>query len=203
MGVPLRLAFRSFRRDTPWTALRACTFPLAFRIFGSDYPHMLSRSSTYALRALTFMAASTPGGWLLNRQIAAEVALPPQFLTKILSILAAEGILESQRGRTGGFRLARPASRISLLEVVEPFDHLSSGEVCLLGQAACSDECPCPLHWEWKRISRSLSRLLRRTTLAQLASSIRSDGFPGPIPRTILQALERSAGAGSGRRKGA
>ena len=162
---------------------------------------MLSRSSTYALRALTFMAVAGPDAWLLNRQIAAELALPPQFLTKILSTLAAEGILESQRGRTGGFRLARPASRITLLEVVEPFDRLSSGEVCILGQAACCDACACPLHRDWKRISQSLSRLLRRTTLAQLASNLRQKGFPGPVPRPVLKALEASAGSGAGRRR--
>jgi Rrf2 family protein len=146
---------------------------------------MLSRTSTYALRALTFLAGSSPDAWHLNRHIARELGLPPQFLTKILSTLVAEEILESQRGRAGGFRLARPASRISLLEVVEPFDRLVSREVCMLGQKSCSDEFPCPLHAEWKEISRSLSELLRKTSLAQLAGRTGIDGYPGPIPLVV------------------
>jgi len=140
--------------------------------------------------------AASPETWLLNRQIATELALPPQFLTKILRELAAVGILESQRGRTGGFRLARPAGQITLLEVVEPFDRALVGGVCLLGQAVCCDACACPLHQDWKRISQSLSRLLSHTTVADLAANVRAHGFPGPIPRSVLQTLAGTAGAG-------
>jgi len=139
---------------------------------------MISRSATYAIRALAFMAAGHGTGWLLNRDIAAEVALPPQFLTKILCVLAAEGILLSQRGRSGGFRLARPANRITLLEIIDPFDRLSDRRTCLLGQTICSDERACPLHRQWTRLSDSLLRTLRNRTLAQLTRSPDLKGYP-------------------------
>jgi Rrf2 family transcriptional regulator, iron-sulfur cluster assembly transcription factor len=140
---------------------------------------MISRSATYALRALTFMAAREPDEWSLNREIAAELTLPPQFLTKILRVLAAEGVLMSQRGRSGGFRLARPADQITLLDVVEPFDRLSDRRTCLLGQTTCSDENACPLHDQWRTISDSLCHVLRGWTLVDLTRQANAGGgFP-------------------------
>ncbi len=139
---------------------------------------MISRSATYALRALTFMAAREPDEWSLNREIAEDLGLPPQYLTKILRVLTAEGILISQRGRTGGFRLARPANQLTLLDVVDPFDHLSDRQTCLLGQTVCSNENACPLHDQWRRISDSLCRALRGRTLAQFAGQVSASGFP-------------------------
>jgi Rrf2 family protein len=124
------------------------------------------------------MAARNPDVWSLNREIAAELALPPQFLTKILRVLAAEGILASQRGRSGGFRLARPAERITLLEIVDAFDHISDRRSCLLGQTTCSDENACPLHDQWRRISDSLRRALESRSLAQLTRQASTSAFP-------------------------
>jgi Rrf2 family protein len=124
------------------------------------------------------MAACEPDAWCLNREIAAELALPQQYLTKILRALASEGILESQRGRSGGFRLARPAEKITLLDVVDPLDHLSERQACILGQATCSDVRSCPLHDPWRRISDSLCRMLRGRTLAQLTRQASASGFP-------------------------
>lgn len=73
-------------------------------------------------------------------EIAAALGIPRNYLSKILHRLAGEGVLASTRGRNGGFRLARPAGRISLLEVVEPFDRIDARRQCLLGREVCSDE---------------------------------------------------------------
>ena len=61
---------------------------------------MISPSASYVVRALTVMAASRSEEWVLNREIASELSLPPQVLTRILRILAEAGALSSQRGRT-------------------------------------------------------------------------------------------------------
>jgi len=139
---------------------------------------MISRSASYAIRALTWIAATSPEGWVLNREIAEALELPPQFLTKILRTLAEQRLLLSQRGKTGGFSLARPAERISLIEIVDPFDHLTLPRQCILGQVLCRDERPCPLHEEWKQMSERLVENLRSMTLADMAAGVRADGFP-------------------------
>ena len=124
------------------------------------------------------MAARQANEWCLNREIASELGLPAQYLSKILRVLASGGILISQRGRSGGFRLARPASGIALLDVVDPFDHLSDRRTCVLGQLTCSDENACPLHDQWRRISDSLCDALRSQTIEQLTRQESASGFP-------------------------
>ncbi len=139
---------------------------------------MISRGATYAVRALVFLADRAVDRWLLSREIAKELSLPPQFLSKILGTLAVEGILMSQRGRAGGFRLARKAEEISLLDVIEPFDHLGSRRHCVLGQGICTDSRPCPIHDKWKAISDNFLQVLQTTSIADLAKHIDPDGFP-------------------------
>lgn len=143
---------------------------------------MLSHSASYAIRALAYIGAQPTAGWVMNREIATKLELPPQFLTKLLRVLAGQGILLSSRGRTGGFRLARPAHRITLFEIVEPFESLlDRQEECVLGQDICSSQRPCPLHEERISSSRRLAAVLRGLTLAEVADSTR---WRGSFPRS-------------------
>jgi Rrf2 family protein len=149
------------------------------RVARPENPVKISRSSEYAIRALAYIALAGDR-WVLNREIAKELSLPPQFLTKILGVLAREGLLESQRGRTGGFRLARSAKKIRLLEIVDPFDRLSSKEPCVLGQSVCDSSEPCPLHDAWRTIREEFRDLFRRTTLDAIVTTSVAGTFPRP-----------------------
>jgi Rrf2 family protein len=139
---------------------------------------MLTRSAEYAVRALSLLALRDGGGALRSAEIAAELGLPPQFLSKILRRLTATDLVTSQRGRAGGFRLNRPSTEITLLAVVEPFlDGLDDVE-CLLGQGSCSDTESCPLHAPMTEIRRAFRDLLAGTTLADIARrAVRTDGL--------------------------
>ena len=137
---------------------------------------MLTRSAEYAVRALSLLALREGDNALHSAEIADELGLPPQFLTKILRRLTATDLVTSQRGRSGGFRLNRAANEISLLAVVQPFQDGLSGVECLLGQADCSDREACPLHEPWTEIQRSFHDLLAGTTLADVADrAVRND----------------------------
>jgi len=130
---------------------------------------MLTRSAEYAVRALSLLALRDGDGALQSAEIAAELGLPPQFLTKILRRLTATDLVSSQRGRTGGFRLTRAADQIPLLAIVRPFQEGLTGVECLLGQSDCIDTEFCPLHEPWEQIRRSFHELLAETTLADVA----------------------------------
>ncbi|MCU0303712.1 MAG: Rrf2 family transcriptional regulator [Thermoanaerobaculales bacterium] len=139
---------------------------------------MLTRSAEYAVRALSLLALRDGRGALHSAEIAAELGLPPQFLSKILRRLTATDLVISQRGRTGGFRLNRPSAEITLLAVVEPFLDGLDGVECLLGQGACTDTESCPLHSSMTEIRRSFRDLLAGTTLADVARrAVRTDGL--------------------------
>ncbi len=130
---------------------------------------MLSRSAEYAVRALSLLALREGDSALHSAEIADKLDLPPQFLTKILRRLTATDLVTSQRGRSGGFRLNRPADEISLLAVVRPFQDGLSGVECLLGQSDCTDADQCPLHDKMAGIRQSFHDLLAGTTLADVA----------------------------------
>ena len=157
---------------------------------------MLSRSAEYAVRALSLLALRGDGTPVHSREIADALGLPPQFLTKILRRLTATGLVTSQRGRSGGFRLGRPPDSIALLDVVMPFEEPRTEMDCLLGQGYCTDFEDCPLHQPMMEIQNAYYDLLQNTKLADVASrAIRTPARSGiaaehtdetrPVARTI------------------
>ena len=155
--------------------------------FGLLIP-MISRASEYAIRALTFLSQQEKeGGFYLARDMAHKLGVPAPFLAKILQPLVTRGLIKSQRGRSGGFKLAdgkKPAD-ISLYDIVDAEEHLGKIRQCLLGQAECSDERACPLHRYWKRTSDEYLALLASTTLRELTHFCETkpqSAYPCPTP---------------------
>lgn len=130
---------------------------------------VLSQTSEYALRAATLLA-QRPGGTPVDVGVLADaLQVPKNYLSKTLAQLSRIGVLTSVRGKRGGFRLAKPASEITLFDVVEPFERLGETRRCLLGQTVCSDRDACAAHDAWKAIGTRIVRFFRSTTLAELA----------------------------------
>lgn len=102
--------------------------------------------------------------------IAHELGIPRNYLSKILHGLARSDILSSTRGPSGGFRLARPAHDISLSDVVRHFDDVPSASSCVLGLERCSDVNACPAHDRWMSVRSNLIDFLDNTSLADLVN---------------------------------
>jgi Rrf2 family protein len=98
----------------------------------------LSHAAAYALRALVLLPGHEGGGLVWSDVIAAG-RMPWRFLGKVLAWLVAAGVLHGSRGPGGGHRLARPARRITLLEVVEAVDGPVKGEAPRVGRDARLD----------------------------------------------------------------
>jgi Rrf2 family protein len=128
----------------------------------------ISQASEHAIRALTHLAQRSESGFQPVREVAHEIGVPAPFLAKILQPLVAQGVLESQRGRGGGVRLALDPAEVTLYRIVDPGDHLEAPRKCFLGQAECSDDRACPVHEFWKRTSGALREQLHTTTLADV-----------------------------------
>ena len=132
---------------------------------------MLSQTAEYALRTVLYLAARQEDGLFRVSEIAAELDVPQNYLSKTLHQLARAGVLHSSRGKHGGFRLAKPARELTLAEVVAPFNGPSGTRICLLGRAACSDSDPCPAHARWKSVSNEVSTFFRETKVSDLLES--------------------------------
>lgn len=132
---------------------------------------MISKTGIHATLALALLAQLGPGEFAGASQIAKEVGAPPNYLGKLLKQLAEAGLLESQKGFGGGFRLAMSAGKITLYDIVEPLDKVSKWNGCFLGRAKCSEKSPCAVHHRWSKIREGYLKFLKETTIAELAQN--------------------------------
>jgi Rrf2 family protein len=129
---------------------------------------MLSQTAEYALRAVLMIAAEPGGEPIGASRLAGVLDIPQNYLAKTLHQLARAGILESTRGKLGGFRLARAPERIPLLDIVGLFDNIAGRRTCLMGRPVCSDQNACAAHERWKAVSEATAAFFSSTTVASL-----------------------------------
>ena len=82
----------------------------------------LTRAASYALHAVAHMAGQKSDKPLASHHVAAARGIPERFLLKVLKPLVSARVLTSVKGPNGGYRLARPAAEISMLEIIEAVD---------------------------------------------------------------------------------
>lgn len=135
---------------------------------------MISKTSRYAIRAVLHLGRESErhGGFVRAAEIARGLDLPGNYLSKILYALVRSGVLESERGPRGGFRLARPVEELSLAEVVEAFDPVDQRRACLLGRSTCSDDEPCRLHEHWKAASDPMIDFFKETKIVDVLEQL-------------------------------
>ena len=129
---------------------------------------MLNLTAEYALRTAVFLTERREQGPVVASELATSLGIPANYLSKILHQLAKDGLLTSQRGKAGGFHLAKPPEEIRLVEVIAAFDPMDAERRCLLGRSACSDRNPCRAHDRWREHAVGLAKFFNETTLAML-----------------------------------
>lgn len=130
---------------------------------------MFSQTCEYAIRAMIEIARRPHGEFVLARDLSDKLDIPHQYLSKILQQLVRVRVLESTRGRLGGFKLNRKPSELLLLDIVSPFEDIQKTEECILGEAKCSDATACPLHEFWKSVRGQYQVELTTRTLEDFA----------------------------------
>jgi Rrf2 family protein len=129
---------------------------------------MITRTGLHAVRAMVALARLPEGAFAGAASVARDIGAPPNYLSKLLQSLAREGLVRSQKGQGGGFRLARDPRQISLLDVVQPIEPVGRWSGCVLGHRECSDDTPCAIHHRWKHVRMAYLRMLAVTTVADL-----------------------------------
>lgn len=142
---------------------------------------MISQTVEYALRAVACLASEAPKPQT-TEQIARVTRVPPAYLSKVLQTLSRSGIVQSQRGLHGGFHLAKPATELTVLEVVNSVEPIQRIRSCPLELKSHGVRL-CPLH---ARLDAALSQVesaFAETTLAEVlaepSESIPLCDFPG------------------------
>ncbi|HEX9180888.1 MAG TPA: Rrf2 family transcriptional regulator [Burkholderiales bacterium] len=149
---------------------------------------ILSRTSQYAVQALIYMTTQPAGTAVLNRGIASYLRVPPAYLAKILRQLSKAGLLQSARGRQGGFVLEPGAEKTYLLQVVSLIEGPGFAEDCVLGLKVCEERTACPMHAQWKPVKERIVAMLREQTLESLAKAVRSGRYRiADLPQAVLE----------------
>jgi Rrf2 family protein len=150
---------------------------------------MLNQTAEYALRAVIHLAERDAHEPVRVGDIAEALAVPQNYLSKVLHLLARDGLLTSMRGPAGGFALRRPAGQILLADVISPFDPID--DRCLLMRRKCSEIDPCTAHHEWKLVASQLRRFFRQTSVADLIRSASEAGRPAHVLLGSVEAGRR------------
>lgn len=131
----------------------------------------LSQTTGYAILALGCIA-SWKGQRVLARQVQKCTGISMPYLRKLLYALGKAGLIETKRGYRGGLVLARPAEKITLLDVVQAVEHENPLPDCLLGLPGCCEAVPCPMRNFWEKERARIKAKLGRITIAQAARSV-------------------------------
>jgi Rrf2 family protein len=135
---------------------------------------MLSKSSEYGIRALVFIQLQN---WKHTRpgvvEIAREIEAPAAFTAKILHQLTRRQLLDSMKGRGGGFFFKDNQSDLSLYDVILVLEGDRLFTRCGFGLKDCSDAVPCPFHEEYNHIREGFLNLARTKTIASMARKIK------------------------------
>lgn len=134
---------------------------------------MISQKAKYALRALLALARSEDS--LMIGEIAALQRIPRKFLEQILLELKYEGLVDSRRGRSGGYMLLRPADQITFGQVLRLIDGPIAPLPCLSRIAYrrcedCENERTCEIRRVFARVAESARIVLDNTTIADAAA---------------------------------
>jgi Rrf2 family protein len=131
----------------------------------------LSKKTDYALLALSYLAGVDRERAANTREIADHYTIPAELLAKILQRLAKARLVISTAGPTGGYRLARSASEISVATIVEAIDGPPAITQCMkLSDNACEQSNRCTIRQPLARINARILQMLSLISLAEIAS---------------------------------
>lgn len=127
----------------------------------------VSRLTDYATVVMTCIAAH-PVDVLSTVQIAEETRLELPTVSKLLKALGHANLVESFRGVNGGYRLSRPASEISLAEIVVALEGPIGMTECSAVEGQCDRESQCGVRGSWQKVNSILDNALRAVSLADM-----------------------------------
>jgi Rrf2 family protein len=131
---------------------------------------LVTQKKQYALRAIFELAKQRGNTPVKSSQIAKAQSIPLRFLEVIMGQLKREGLVDSKRGYSGGYKLTRPADQIYVGDIFRLLDKLDHAEACM----ACTSKGNCPFLGDcvflglWDRAQRAMDSVYDQTTIQAL-----------------------------------
>ncbi|MEJ2015344.1 MAG: SUF system Fe-S cluster assembly regulator [Limibacillus sp.] len=147
----------------------------------------LNRLTDYAVVVMSQLALREEET-LSAQQLARETAVPLPTVSKVLGLLAKDGLIVSQRGASGGYTLAQAPERITMAAIIQAIEGPIALTACVDGsEDSCASESLCPIRGTWDRVNQAIQGALDSVTLAEMAASFLT--FP---PAPAADAARRS-----------
>ena len=147
-------------------------------LFSSPDMLRITKQTDYGIVLLTRMAAE-PERQFNAPELAAEVQLPLPTVSKILKLLARDGLLQSHRGVKGGYSLAQPPERTTVAAIIGSLEGPIAITECIEdGSDECLQEGHCSVQANWQVINRAVRSALEGITLRDMAE---------PLPQQLVQ----------------
>lgn len=159
----------------------------------------LSTRAEYGIRVLVALARADGDRPTSLAGIAKADKLPHAYIEQLVGALRRAGLVTATRGHSGGYRLARPAEQISLVDAVRALD----GPIIEMPCAgpndleSCDRPQDCSVHEVFERLQDSLSGMLGGTTLAEVAAGTGGPPYPPAVRRRVAAAHAKSQAAAS------
>lgn len=155
---------------------------------------MFSQTTEYALRAMAWLALS-PQDLVSTGSLAEHTKVPEHYLAKVLQQLAGGKLIKGRRGVGGGYKLARPASQISISDVVRTVGRLDRITTCPLGISTHGSNL-CPLHRLLDDVAKAAMERLDGRSLQDLidqpgANKPLCETRPGPTVTLMVESKAR------------
>ena len=134
---------------------------------------MFNKETEYALRGLVYIQVQNardhkPG----IPEIAKEVETPQFYMAKILQRLVKQGLVQSSKGRGGGFYFDKNKPELTLMEVIQFTEGTGLFTSCAFGLNMCSDINPCPMHERYAQIRESIQQMVTQESIQSFADKI-------------------------------
>jgi Rrf2 family protein len=131
---------------------------------------LITKDTDYAMRALVYMA-SLPGTVVPVTEISSELKISHPYLRRLLQILGNAGILNSTKGKNGGFELARKPGDISLLDLVKLFQGKIDLAHCTVNEDPCPNLRTCLIHKKLAGMETEFKREIGGISIKTLADT--------------------------------
>lgn len=129
----------------------------------------INRATEYGVHVMCELARRPRGHRARLEALAQATDVPAPFLSKILQRLVATGLLASWRGADGGFELTKPATSITLFDVVTALEGPLALNICLTSPSGCGQQPYCRVHLVWTEAQAAMGAVLASVTLDELA----------------------------------
>mgnify|MGYP001824473363 FL=1 len=138
----------------------------------------LTHRGSYAIRAVLTLARADQDEVVPARHIAKEMDIPVRVLPQVLGDLNRAGIVEARLGRAGGYRLSKPATEISLLDIIEAAEGDARRQTCVLSGKPCDGSDPCDVHDMFFEAQEAILQRLDGVSVAEVLADSRTSPIP-------------------------